>query len=127
MRGRASRRPEFSPEHRVCYLKTSRSFMIVDISDPAKATPTTHMAGIDNAEAWSLSVGAAGAAGAANVAGEREPHHCQPSMTILPRAVVLSSAWCARLRFAALMGENRSVRVVRTSPASTRLAMADRI
>lgn len=124
MRGRASRRPEFSPEDRVCYLKTSRSFMIVDVSDPAKAP---HMAGIDNAEAWSLSVGAAGAGGTADVAGEREPHHCQPSMTILPRAVVLSSAWCARLRFAALMGENRSVRVVRTSPASTRLAMADRI
>lgn len=65
--------------------------------------------------------------GAADVAGDREPHHSQPSTTILPRAVVLSSVSCTHLRFAALMGENRSVRVVRTSPASTRLAMADRI
>ena len=41
VRCRASRLPKFSPEDRVCYLETSRSFTIVDISDPAKATPTT--------------------------------------------------------------------------------------
>jgi hypothetical protein len=45
-----------------------------------------------------------------------------PSTTILPRALPVSSSACARLRFAALMVPKCSATVVRILPASTSAA-----